>query len=332
MKKLVSLGELLMRLSCEDAHRFSQVNKFKVDYGGSEANVLITAANFGLNTEFISVLPENDLGESALKDLRINKVGLNHIKFQGNRLGLYFLEAGAINRPGKVIYDRADSAFSAIDPNDFNWDEIFKDCNWFHWSGITPAISENAAQICLRAVEFAKSKEIKISGDLNFRGNLWQYKGANPKEIMRQLVEKSDILLAGSYACNQFFDIKDAKNNTELSNALKEKFSSLEKIAITNRKELNASHHKWSADLFTESALLSSSEYDIYPIVDRVGAGDSFMGALIYGFQHFDDQKALDFATAASCLKHAIVGDFNRVSKEEVLELIEGDGSGRIKR
>lgn len=332
MKKLVSIGELLIRLSCEDATRFSQVNNFKVVYGGSEANVLISAANFGLNTEFVSVLPENDLGKASLNDLKINKVGLNHIKFLGNRMGLYFLETGAINRPGKVIYDRENSAFSAIDPNDFNWDEIFEDCNWFHWSGITPAISANAAQVCMQAIKVAKSKGIKISGDLNYRGNLWKYDGANAKEIMSQLVGETDILLAGAYACSQFFGIKDAQNNTELSKVLTEKFPSLEKIAITNRKELNASHHKWSADLFTKLTLLSSSEYDIYPIVDRVGAGDSFMGALIYGLQNYDDQKALDFATAASCLKHAIVGDFNRVSKEEVLELIEGDGSGRIKR
>ncbi len=332
MKKLVSLGELLMRLSCEDALRFSQVNNFKVVYGGSEANVLITATNFGLNTEFLSVLPENDLGKSALNDLRNNKVGLNHIKFQGKRLGLYFLETGAINRAGKVIYDRENSAFSEIDPSWFNWDEIFKDCNWFHWSGITPAISANAAKVCLHAVEVGKSKGIKISADLNYRGNLWQYNAAKPKETMTKLVEESDVLLAGAYACSQFFDIKDIQNNSELSNVLKQKFPALQKIAITNREELNASHHKWSADLFTASELLSSTEYDIYPIIDRVGAGDSFMGALIYGLQHFEDQKALDFATAASCLKHSIVGDFNRVSKEEVLELIEGDGSGRIQR
>ena len=332
MKKLVSLGELLMRLSCEDALRFSQVNNFKVVYGGSEANVLITAANFGLKTEFLSVLPENDLGKSVIQDLRNNNVGLNHIKFEGHRLGLYFLETGAINRPGKIIYDRENSAFSQIEPEWFNWDEIFKDCNWFHWSGITPAISAKAAKVCLHAVEVAKSKGIKISGDLNFRGNLWQYKGANPEETMTKLVGQTDVLLAGAYACNQFFNIKDIQNNHELSKALIKKFPSLEKIAITNREELNASHHIWSADLFTGSKLLSSIEYNIYPIVDRVGAGDSFMGALIYGLQHFKEQKALDFATAASCLKHSIVGDFNRVSKEEVLELIEGDGSGRIKR
>ncbi len=332
MKKLVSLGELLMRLSCEDALRFPQVNNFKVVYGGSEANVLITAANFGLKTEFLSVLPENDLGKSAINDLRNNNVGLNHIKFEGKRLGLYFLETGAINRPGKIIYDRENSAFSQIEPEWFNWDEIFKDCNWFHWSGITPAISAKATKVCLHAVEVAKSKGIKISGDLNFRGNLWQYQGANPKETMTKLVEQSDVLLAGAYACSQFFNIKDIQNNHELSKALQQKFPSLQRIAITNREELNASHHKWSANMFTGAELLSSTEYDIYPIVDRVGAGDSFMGALIYGLQHFEDQKTLDFATAASCLKHSIVGDFNRVSKEEVLELIEGDGSGRIKR
>ncbi|TDN90353.1 2-dehydro-3-deoxygluconokinase [Salegentibacter sp. 24] len=332
MNKLVSLGELLMRLSCENALRFSQVGNFNIDYGGSEANVLITASNFGLNTEFLSVLPDNDLGKAALSDLRNNKVSIKHIKFQGNRLGLYFLEAGAINRPGKVIYDRENSAFSAIDPEWFNWREIFKDCHWFHWSGITPAISANAAKVILHALKLAKSKGIKISGDLNYRGNLWQYENANPKETMSELVAETDVLLAGSYACEQFFDIKNVKSNSELSANLKERFPLLKQIAITNRKELNASHHKWSADLFTGTTLLSSKEYDIYPIVDRVGTGDSFMGGLIYGLQQFSDQKALDFATAASCLKHAIVGDFNQVSKEEVLELIEGDGSGRIKR
>lgn len=332
MKTLVSLGELLMRLSCEDALRFSQVDRFQVVYGGSEANVLITAANFGLSTEYLSVLPDNDIGKAAISDLRNNNVGLNHLQFKGQRMGLYFLETGAINRPGKVIYDREHSAFSHINSEAFDWDAIFENCNWFHWSGITPAVSDSAAQVILEAVEVAKSKGIKISGDLNYRGNLWQYETANPKAIMSQLVGNSDVLLAGDYACRQFFDIKNTGDNTQLSHSLLERFPNLQHIAITNREELNASHHKWSADLFSESKLLSSSEYDIYPIVDRVGAGDSFMGALIYGLQHFDNQKALDFATAASCLKHSIVGDFNRVSKEEVLELIEGDGSGRIKR
>lgn len=332
MKKLVSLGELLMRLSCEDALRFSQVNNFQVVYGGSEANVLISASNFGLETEFVSIVPDNDLGKSALSDLRNNQVGLSHVHFKGRRLGLYFLETGAINRPGKVIYDRAHSAFSKIDSEEFNWDKIFKDGDWFHWSGITPAISKNAAEVLSKAIEIAKSKGIKVSGDLNYRGNLWQYEGANPQKTMNNLVSKTDVLLAGEFACRQFFNLKNTENNLDLSKALKEKFPSLQHLAITNREELNASHHKWSADLFSESKLLSSSNYDIYPIVDRVGAGDSFMGALIYGLQHFDNQKALDFATAASCLKHSIVGDFNQVTKEEVLELIEGDGSGRIKR
>lgn len=332
MKKLVSLGELLMRLSCEDALRFSQVNNFQVVYGGSEANVLISASNFGIETEFVSIVPDNDLGKSALRDLRTNKVGLSHVHFQGKRLGLYFLETGAINRPGKVIYNRAYSAFSEIDPNEFNWDDIFKDCDWFHWSGITPAISKNTAEVLSKAIETAKSKRIKVSGDLNYRGNLWQYEGADPQKTMNNLVSKTDVLLAGEFACRQFFDLKNTQNNLELFNVLKDIFPSLQQIAITNREEINASHHKWSANLFDGSNLLSSKSYDIYPIVDRVGAGDSFMGALIYGLQNFEHQKALDFATAASCLKHSIVGDFNRVNKEEVLELIEGDGSGRIKR
>ncbi len=332
MKKLVSLGELLMRLSCKDYLRFEQADQFQVHYGGSEANVLITASNFGLNTEFVSVLPNNPLGESALNILKANSVGIQHIHFGGKRLGLYFLETGAINRPGNVIYDRAHSGFSDINIATFNWDLIFEDCGWFHWSGIIPAISESASEVIHKALIIAKQKGIKVSGDLNYRGNLWQYKNAQPQKCMQELVSQTDILLAGSYACNQFFNMDLTANNTKLSQDLFKRFPKLQKIAITNRKELNASHHIWSADLFSDAEQFSSKRYEIYPIVDRVGTGDSFMGGLIYGLQHFDDQKALEFATAASCLKHTIGGDFNRVSREEVLNLVEGESSGRMKR
>ncbi|GHA36740.1 2-dehydro-3-deoxygluconokinase [Salinimicrobium marinum] len=332
MQKLVSLGEILMRLTSENNLRFSQADKFEVVYGGSEANVLITAANFGLNTDLVTVLPDNDIGRTAVSDLKINEVGTGNILFEKGRLGLYFLEQGAVNRSSKVIYDRKNSAFSEINREWFNWEEILKDCDWFHWSGITPAISQNAADVCRDAIETAAAMGITISADLNYRANLWQYE-SDPPETMKEFVAKSDILLAGHYACQQFFDLRTKDgSNKELAERLKEKFPKLKKIAVTNRKEINASHHKWSASLFNGSDVLESDLYDIFPIVDRVGTGDSFMGALIYGFQNYDDQKALDFATAASSLKHTIPGDFNRVTKEEVLKLVEGDRSGRISR
>ena len=332
MKKLVSLGELLLRLSTRDHLRFSQANELEMVYGGSEANVLISAAAFGKPSEFISVVPDNDLGHAALNELKLNDVRVNHIQFRGERLGVYFLEKGAINRGSKVIYDRGNSSFSSIEATWFDWDTIFEDCDWFHWSGITPAISKNAARVCKTAVEKAKERGITISGDLNYRGNLWQYE-VDREKVMRELVSKTDVLLAGHYACEQFFHIETENNSGKvLSEKLKKEFPELQKIAITNRQELNASHNKWSAALFSEGRKYESVEYDIYPVVDRVGAGDSFIGALIYGLQQYELQKALDFAVAASCLKHSIAGDINRVSKEEVLKLANGDTTGRISR
>lgn len=332
MQKLVSLGEILMRLSCEDHLRFSQAQRYEVVYGGSEANVLITAANFGKPAEFVTVVPDNDLGKASVSGLKTNDIGTKNILYKGDRLGLYFLEQGAINRSSKVIYDRAGSAFSQIEREWFNWESILKDCDWFHWSGITPAISEKAALVCRDAVETADRMGITISADLNFRGNLWQYE-VSREAVMRELVAKSDILLAGKYACLQFFGM-EAEDNSEkkLAEMLADEFPKLKKLTITNREELSASHHRWSANLYNGSEFLSSPTYDIFPIVDRVGTGDSFMGALIYGLENYDDQKALDFATAASCLKHSIAGDFNRVSREEVLKLTEGDRTGRISR
>lgn len=332
MQRLVSLGEILMRLTCVNNLRFSQADKFEVSYGGSEANVLITAANFGKRAEFVTVLPDNELGRSAVSDLKIHNIGIENILFKGEKLGSYFMERGAINRSGKVIYNRANSAFSELEREWFNWKEILKDCDWFHWSGITPAISQNAADVCRDAIETASAMGITISADLNYRANLWKYK-AEPQEIMSEFVAKSDLLLAGNYACEQFFNFEiKGVGNKELTGKLIEKFPNLKRIAITNREEINASHHKWSAFLYSESTHFNSDIYEIFPIVDRVGTGDSFMGALIYGLQNYDEQKALDFATAASSLKHTIPGDFNRVSKEEVLKVVEGDRAGRISR
>ncbi|MCF4101093.1 sugar kinase [Gillisia sp. M10.2A] len=331
-RKLVTFGEILMRLSCEDHLRFSQAHTFNVVYGGSEANVAISASNFGMSVDFVSVVPHTDFGNASLAELKISKVGTDNIVFRGKRLGLYFLEKGAVNRGSKVIYDRANSSFAEVKSEWFDWEDILKNCNQFHWSGITPAISKAAAEVCLEAVETAEKMGISISADLNYRGNLWQY-DVIPEEIMTNLVSKSNVLLAGGYACKQFFGIQTQNSsNLELFEELTQKFPKLEKIAITNRIEMNASHHKWSANLYNGKTILNSTEYDIFPIVDRVGTGDSFMGALLYGLQHYEDQQALDFATAASCIKHSIYGDINRVSKEEVVKLMEGDISGRISR
>lgn len=321
-----------MRLTCENYLKFSQADRFEVVYGGSEANVLITAATFGKRCDFVTVVPDNELGVTAVHDLKINDVGIDNIQYRGDRLGLYFMERGAINRSGKVIYGRTNSAFSELQREWFNWKEILKDCDWFHWSGITPAVSKNAADVCRDAIETAASMGIMISADMNYRANLWQY-DVDPQEIMTEFVANSNLLLAGKYASEQFFGLEtDGLNNTELSEKLITKFPKLSKIAITNRKEINASHHKWSAFLHSGSKEYTSDTYEIFPIVDRVGTGDSFMGALIYGLQNYDEQKALDFATAASSLKHTIHGDFNRVSKEEVLKVMEGDRAGRISR
>lgn len=332
MQKLVSLGEVLMRLTCENHLRFSQSNKFEVVYGGSEANVLITAANFGKPADLVTVVPDNDFGKASVSNLKINNISTHNVKYKGDKLGLCFLERGAVNRSSKIIYDRSNSAFSDIKRVWFNWKEILKDCDWFHWSGITPAISKNAAQVCLDAVETAEKMGITISADLNYRENLWKYH-VDPSEIMTKLVSKSSVLLAGNYACKQFFGIqtKDSSNKI-LTEKLIKKFPKLKTIAITNRVEINASHHKWSAFLYNGKKTLNSETYDIFPIVDRIGTGDSFMGALIYGLQNHEDQMALDFATAASCLKHTILGDFNQVNKEEVIKLMKGDRSGRINR
>jgi len=332
MKKLVSLGEILLRLSTRDHLRFSQANELEMVYGGSEANVAISAAAFGKPSEFISVVPDNDLGRAALSELKLNDVIIKNIQLRGDRLGVYFLEKGAINRGSKVIYDRENSSFSNIEAEWFDWDSIFEDCDWFHWSGITPAISKNAADVCKIALEKAEEKGITISGDLNYRGNLWQYE-VDREKIMSELVSKTNVLLAGHYACEQFFNLKTQNNSgKELSEKLRTEFPKLQKIAITNREELNANHNKWSAELYSEENIYESVEYDIYPVIDRVGAGDSFMGALIFGLQNYELQKALDFAVAASCLKHSISGDINRVTKEEVLKLAEGDRTGRISR
>ncbi|MEL4308871.1 sugar kinase [Joostella sp. CR20] len=336
MKKVVALGEVLLRLSTKDYLKFSQAIEMNADYGGSELNVLTGLSNFGMQSEMITRLPANDIAETALMQMRKYNVGTNHIVKGGDRLGLYFLEKGASVRGSKIIYDRAYSSFAQIERGMIDWEAAFKDATWFHWSGITPGVSQGAADVCMEAIEVASAMGLTISTDFNYRANLWNY-GKTPGEIMEKMVAKCHVILAGDYASKQYFDISPEGNSEKelqesLCKKLKTRFPSAEKIIITNRKNISALHNTWSAVMFDGSSLLESTAYNITDIVDRIGAGDSFMGALIYGLNHFDNQKALDFAVAASCLKHTIYGDANLVSKEDVEDLMNGNTSGRVKR
>jgi len=334
----------MLRLATPEHQRFSQVVSFCASYGGGEANVAVSLANYGLNAEYVTRLPQNDLGKSVLMELRKYNVNTGNIIFGGERLGIYFLETGSVSRPSKVVYDRAHSAVSEIKPGMINWENVFNDANWFHWTGITPAISQGAAETCLEAVKAAKKSGITVSCDLNFRKNLWKW-GKSAGEVMPELVKYCDIILGNEEDAEKVFGIKPDKGNVSAGNVesseyesvcrkLKQQFPGAEKIVITLRGSINANHNTWSGILFDGEQFFKAPVYHITHIVDRVGGGDSFMGGLIYGLLTYkgDDQKALDFAVAASCLKHTIHGDFNLVTIAEVEALMKGDASGRVVR
>jgi 2-dehydro-3-deoxygluconokinase len=338
MKKVITFGETMMRLSPPDHLRFSQTNSFDIVFGGAESNVAISLANFGIPTEFISRLPDNDLGQRVIMELRKHGVGTDYIIRGGQRLGLYFLEKGAVNRGGKVIYDRANSAISEIEQDMIDWEKVFADARWFHWSGITPAISQQAADVCLDAINAANELGITISTDLNYRSKLWNY-GKKPSEVMPELVKKCDVILGGSYASEKYFGIETNSDSSEeevyrnTCKKLMERFPKAEKIVTSLRGSISASHNSWSGALYNGKKFIEAPTYQITHIVDRVGGGDSFMGGLIYGLLTYEtDQEALNFATAASCLKHTIPGDVNLATVEEVEALMEGDESGRVAR
>ena len=346
MKNIVTFGEIMMRLATKGHLRFSQANSFDIIYGGGEANVAISLANFGMPVEFVTRLPNNDIGQSALMELRKHNVGTKYIIEGGERLGLYFLETGAVNRASKVIYDRSNSAMSHIEPGMVDWKNIFKNAQWFHWTGITPAISKSAADACLEAIKIASEMGITISTDLNYREKLWKYDGDREK-IMTELTSYCDIILGNEEDAEKHFGIKpeaiDVNKNGENVKAesfisvceqMLYKFPRAKKVITTLRGSISASHNVWSGILFDGKNMFKSKEYQITHIVDRVGGGDSFMAGLIYGLIHFpeDNQMALDYAVAASCLKHTIKGDANLVTIAEVKKLMSGDASGRVVR
>jgi 2-dehydro-3-deoxygluconokinase len=345
MKKVVTFGEIMLRLSPPGFLRFGQTETFEATFGGGEANVAVSVANYGLPTEFVTRLPKNDIADAAIAQLRRYNVGTQFIVRGGDRVGIYFCETGAVQRASKVIYDRANSSIAEIQPGMIDWDAVLADAQWFHWTGITPAISEGAAKVCLEGIKAANAKGVTVSTDLNYRKNLWKW-GKKAHEVMPELVEGCDIILGNEEDAEKVFGIHpegvdvtkghsmDAKAYQSVCEQLMKKFPRAKKVIITLRGSISASHNSWSGVLFDGKTLFQAPEYQITHIVDRVGGGDSFMGGLVYGLIAYpnDDQKALNFAVAASCLKHTIKGDFNLASLDEVEKLMSGDASGRVSR
>ena len=336
----------MLRLATPDYLRFSQATTLSATFGGGEANVAVSLANYGVDVEFVTRLPKNDIAAACVGELRKYGVGVKNIVYGGERLGIYFLETGAVARPSKVVYDRAHSSISTIEKGMIDWEKVFEGADWFHWTGITPAISASAAEVCLEACKAANRLGVTVSCDLNFRKNLWKY-GKTAAEVMPALVECCDVILGNEEDAEKVFGIKPegfdvTATGGEVEQAafesvcrqMMERFPRAKKVIITLRGSINANHNTWGGVLFDGEKLYASPRYDITHIVDRVGGGDSFMGGLIYGLREYkgDDQRALNFAVAASALKHTIYGDFNLVTVAEVENLMKGDGSGRVAR
>lgn len=344
MKKVVTFGEIMLRLATPGYMRFGQSDLLTATFGGGEANVAVSLANFGIPVDYITRLPQNDIGTACMMELRKFGVGVSNIIRGGTRMGIYFLETGAVSRGSKVIYDRAHSSVSEIQPGMVDWDAVLEDAGWFHWTGITPAISQSAADVCLGAIRKANEMGIPVSCDLNFRKNLWKY-GKKASEIMPEMVAGTDIILGNEEDAAMVLGIHpegvdvtsghvEAAAYESVSRQIMEHFPRCKKVITTLRGSVNANHNSWSGVLWNGNSLFVAPTYQITDIVDRVGGGDSFMGGLIYGLLTWpsDDRKALDFAVAASCLKHTIYGDFNRVTVDEVTKLMSGDASGRVAR
>jgi 2-dehydro-3-deoxygluconokinase len=343
MKKIVTFGEIMLRLAPPGFQRFTQARAFEATYGGCEANEAVSLANYGESVEFVTRLPNNDLGDACLMTLRGYGVGTSHIVRGGDRIGIYFLETGAAQRASKVIYDRAGSSFATIQPGMIDWKTIFAEADWFHWTGITPAVSQGAAEVCREAILAAREMGVAVSCDLNYRAKLWKW-GKPAGEVMGELVGMCDLALGNEEDAEKVFGIRALESDVTagrveaghyrfVCEALAERFPSLKTVSITLRGSLSASHNTWSGVLWSNGEFYTAPTYDILPIVDRVGGGDAFMSGLIYGLRKYGDpQKGLDFAAAAACLKHCLPGDFNAVSVAEVETLMAGDASGRVSR
>ena len=339
-KKIVTFGELMLRLAPEGYYRFVQADKYGATFGGGEANVAVSLANYGFDTKFVTKLPRHEIGQAAINSLRKFGVDTNYISRGGDRVGIYFLEKGASQRPSKVIYDRANSSIYTANKGDFNWSEIFAGVKWFHFTGITPALNDEVADICLDACKVAKEMGITISCDLNYRNKLWSKDKAG--EIMGKLCQYVDVCIANEEDASDVFGIQAADTDVtsgvvnhdgykDVAKQLADRFG-FSKVAITLRESISANDNNWSAMLYDCTDYYFSKKYTMH-IVDRVGGGDSFGAGLIAAsLNGYDASSTIEFAVAASCLKHSIEGDFNMVSMDEVANLAGGDASGRVQR
>ena len=340
--KFVCFGEVMLRLKPPGVECFFQTPLMEATFGGGEANVAVSLANYGLDAEYLTVLPDNVLGDECIRELRRFGVSTGMIRRGPGRLGIYFLEGGSNQRPSKVVYDRENSAIALAKPGDIDFKDVFDKASWLHITGITPAISQSAAELSVESVKAAKAAGCTVSCDLNYRKNLWKY-GKSAAEVMGELVKYVDVIVANEEDCQKSLGINadvhveggklDAKKYEALSNTVLDKYPSVKLIAITLRESYSADSNGWAACLNDRQQFYLSRKYEINDIVDRVGGGDSFCGGLIYGLNTYKSkQDALEFAVAASCLKHSIPGDFNRVSVNDVKALMGGDASGRVQR
>ncbi len=338
--KVVTLGELMLRLAPAGYERFVQAGALGMTFGGGEANVAVSLANYGVEAAFVTKLPSHEIGQAAVNSLRKFGVDTSAIVRGGSRVGIYFLEKGASQRASKVIYDRAGSAFALSNNDEYDWEKAFKGADWFHFTGITPALGDNVAHLTLQAAKAAKALGLTVSCDLNYRNKLWTRDKA--REVMSGLMQYVDVCISNEEDAYDVFGIRAENTSVEkgelnhaayesVAKQLTDKFG-FKKVAITLRTSLSASDNLWAAMLYSEGKAYYSKQYPVH-IVDRVGGGDSFGGGLIYALLHnYDSQPAIEFAVAASCLKHSIEGDYNLVSKEEVQKLAGGNGSGRVER
>ena len=342
MKKYITFGEIMLRLKPPNWERFFQSPLLEATFGGGEANVAVGLARFGLNVAYVSVVPNNPIGDACIGELRRQGIDTSLIVRKGNRLGIYFLEAGANQRPSVVIYDRSHSAIAEAKPGDINWDKVFDGVSWFHITGITPAISLSSSELSLEAVKKAGEKGITISCDLNFRKNLWKY-GKSAPEVIGELVKYADIVMGNEEDCQKSLGIKvdvdvesgrlQTEKYRELTDRVLNLYPNIKKIAITLRESYSANYNGWLAVLNNREEFIISKKYEINNIIDRVGGGDTFAAGLIYGLNNLhSDREALEFAVAASCLMHSIPGDLPLLSVEEVKSLMGGATSGRVQR
>ena len=344
MSKVVTFGEIMLRLKSPGYERLMQSPALEATFGGGEANVCVSLAYYGMETAYVTVLPNNDLGAACLRELRGFGVDVSNVVSKAGRMGIYFMETGAVQRPSKVIYDRAGSAICEAKVGDIDWAKAFAGATWFHITGITPAISQSASELSLEAAKTAKEMGLHVSCDLNYRKNLWKY-GVRADEFMPELVKYVDTIIANEEDFQKSLGLKAESAGEVESGELNidqykaiaalamETYPNVKRVAITLRESKSANHNDWSACLYNGKDFFLSRKYSITDIVDRVGGGDSFGGGLIYGLNHYGDEKtALEFAVAASCLKHTISGDFNRVTAPEVEALMKGSGSGRVQR